>query len=278
MLFALAAALLTAAPPIQLLRLPDGKDLTAQASKADEAELAQLGAAAAGQTGRLSPSVVKPLQADLAAGYRELKAERGTFPTPVMATLTGAQRPDGFDLLVVPPSGKETESAVLFLHGWGGSFTLQCWLTARALSGQGWLTVCPATDTDAVWSDAAGERIVLQSLAFLHARGKRRIVLAGLSNGGSGAARLSRKLERDFAGLICLSGAAGDGPAKLPVLVVNGDADPMFAVAHARRFAQGHAERTLAVLDGGHFVALRRRDQVAALIARWASALPKRAG
>ncbi|MHB8872839.1 MAG: alpha/beta hydrolase [Myxococcaceae bacterium] len=268
------AMVVAAAPPIQLWRLPGGEDLTAARSLADEAALAKMGAVAAVQAKRLPAAELELMQADLAAAYAELLAERGRVPTPVTQTIAGAQRPDGFDLLVVPPRAKESDRAVLFLHGWGGSFTLQCWLTARAVADEGWMTVCPATGVAAVWSDAAGEKIVRETLRWLRAHGKKRVVLAGLSNGGSGAARLARKLEAEFEGAICLSGVAGEGPARLPMLVIHGTGDTMFGVDNAHRFTKGRPERTLKLLPGGHFVLLRRRDEVGALIRRWIAELP----
>ena len=87
---ALAAVAASPSPPIQLVRLPEGKDITTLRSLADEAALAQEGAQAAAQAGMVSASESKALPGELAGAYRKLRAERGRFPTPVLSTLGGA--------------------------------------------------------------------------------------------------------------------------------------------------------------------------------------------
>ena len=159
---------------------------------------------------------------------------------------------------------------MVFLHGFAGSFTLECWLVARAADAIGAITVCPATGFSGRWSDRDGERTLRATLDFLRARNIRRVYLAGLSNGAAGAAALAPRFAGSLAGLILISGAPAAGPAAgLPALVVHGDRDPMASAAlpRARMPRQHHAR--YAGFDAGHFVLLTHRDEARAAIASW---------
>ena len=130
-------------------------------------------------------------------------------------------------------------------------------------------TVCPATDFSGHWRGKAGEPIVRATLDYLHARGIRRVFLAGLSNGAMGASALAPRFASSLTGLILISGApAAGGNAGLPTLVVHGTEDPIASAAVARAFAaRTHAR--YAGFDGGHFVLLVRRTETRAVIADW---------
>jgi pimeloyl-ACP methyl ester carboxylesterase len=203
------------------------------------------------------------------AAYVEMRGETSGLPSPVMDTAFGRQRPDGFDTLVFEAPERASGAAVVFLHGFGGSFRLECWLVAGAARAIDAVTVCPATALSGRWSARDGERTLGATLDYLHARGIRRVYLAGLSNGATGASALAPKFASSLAGLILISGApAGGKYPGMPALVVQGEHDPMASVASARAFAtRTHA--TYVSLDGGHFVLLMQRTRTRDAIAGW---------
>jgi pimeloyl-ACP methyl ester carboxylesterase len=173
---------------------------------------------------------------------------------------------------VIEPPATATmppRAALIFLHGYAGSFTLECWLVARAAEAIGAVTVCPAVGFAGHWSGRDGARTLRATLAYLRGRGVARIYLAGLSNGAVGASALAPRFAAELAGLILISGApARGGAGGLPALVVHGERDTMASAGHARQFAARNGAR-YAGFDAGHFVLLMRRDETRAAIAAW---------
>ena len=107
------------------------------------------------------------------------------------------------------------------------------------------------------------------TLDHLHARGIRRVFLAGLSNGAMGASALAPRVALSLAGLILISGApASGGSGGLPALVVHGTEDPVASAASARAFA-ARTHASYAGFEGGHFVLLVRRAETRVAIANW---------
>src|SRR4051812_29954204 len=136
----LLSVLIAAAPPIEMYQLPRDEPVS---TTLDEAALARQGAAVATQSGRLTASETEGLRPALDAAYAELTQERGAFPSPALRR----QAPEAFDLVVIrPETVSPASAAAIFLHGFGGNWSLECWLFAR---GSGMLTVCPSTTMDA---------------------------------------------------------------------------------------------------------------------------------
>ncbi len=256
-------------PRVSLHTLPGGTSSRWLGRIIDEQDASLLGARALIWTWRMTPDERERLPREMRAAYRELRAELGMFPSPVLDTMVGRQAPAGFDALVLEPRDNPSGTAVVFLHGYGGSFVLECWLVARAAQAIDAVTVCPATGFAGHWSGRDGERIVGATLDYLHGRGVRRIYLAGLSNGASGTAALAPRLAPSLAGLILISGAPATGTAAgLPALVVHGERDMTASALGARAFATRNHAR-YAGLDGGHFVLLMRREETRAAIGGW---------
>jgi len=185
----------------------------------------------------------------------------------VLDTLLQRQGSDGFDTIVIEPA-EPARAGVVFLHGFAGSFTLECWLVASAARAIGAVTVCPAVGFSGHWTTEDGEKTLRSTIDYLHARGVRRLYLAGLSNGGVGAAWLAPRFASELSGLIIISGAPAAGGSELPTLVIQGEHDPMMSAATAKTFA-ARVHATYAGFDGGHFVMLMRRSEVREAIARW---------
>ncbi len=203
--------------------------------------------------------------------YAEIAAAEGIVPSPFLTTYLLAQSPRHFDLLVLEPDVENPESALIFLHGFGGNFTLQCWLVGQAAQELGMLTVCPATRFDGYWWGKNGERTLEITLDYLKDRGVQQVFLAGLSNGGIGTSRLAPDLASEIDGLILVSGAdPGAEPSGLPVLVIHATGDERIPVSTARRYAEQAGESgTYVEYEGDHFLLAKQADEVLPEIQAW---------
>jgi pimeloyl-ACP methyl ester carboxylesterase len=233
----------------------------------DEGDLAWIGAIGFVHVRKLPRLDRDRIVPSLREAYAEMRRELGASPSPVLDTVLRRQRPAAFDALVVePPSRKPTRAAVVFLHGYAGSWSFECWLVARAAAAIDALTVCPATDFQGHWSDSDGERIVRETMRWLQGRGLQTIYLAGLSNGGYGASLLAPRL-RGLRGLVLISGASPTAPpADVPTLVVQGEADTMASPSSARTYA-ARTQARYASFPSGHFALLTDREPIRSTIA-----------
>ncbi len=227
----------------------------------DEGDMALLGARvmqSSGLYGDDSAEVGKAMR----AAYADMRRAEGQSPSPVVATYLGLQSPDAFDTILLEPPEEKASAAVVFLHGYAGSFDLPCFQIARAVAGLGVTTACPSTRWVGDWWSPDGEAILRRTVSVLRARGVSRFVLAGLSNGGYGASELAPKMKGTFAGMILVSGAQPDQPSPgTPVLLLHGANDNVAPVEDARAYARKYDGR-LVELDAGHFAMLVRSEQV----------------
>jgi pimeloyl-ACP methyl ester carboxylesterase len=236
----------------------------------NEQDVVLFGARLAPQLGLISPAENNGLVPTLAETYGKMQ---GATPlSPFLLTYLNQQSPNAFDVVIAqPPIDTPPKRAIVFLHGYGGNFTLQCWLMAHAGDRIGALTICPSTGPSGDWWSPYGEAILQQTLSYLHQRGIERIYLAGLSNGGIGVSRLAQRLEAELAGLILISGADPDAPISgLPVLVVQGKDDQRIPKNVVERYvAAAGTSSTYLLLEGDHFVLLKQADQLQGAIADW---------
>ena len=235
----------------------------------DEQDLALAGARLLVRWWPVDREERQELLTEMHAAYVDMRRDVGGSPSPVLDTALGRQGPDGFDTLVFEAARAAPRTGVVFLHGYAGSFRLECWLVAEAARAIDAVTICPATGFSGHWTGRDGERILRASLAHLHARGVQRVYLAGLSNGAVGASALASKVAPMLSGLILISGAPSGGTAaQLPALVIHGSDDRIASAAAARTFA-ARTRAHYVGLDGGHFVLLMRRTQARDTIAAW---------
>jgi pimeloyl-ACP methyl ester carboxylesterase len=241
----------------------------------DEQDVSLLGARGLAWSWELPSPERTALTPAMHGAFVAMRASEGITASPVLDTLLGRQGPAAFDTLVVEAhpgtsaSARTPDTAVIFLHGYGGSFALECWMMAEAARAIDALTVCPATEFAGRWWTEPGEQTVRATLAYLAARRITHVYLAGLSNGAIGAIALAPRLPRLLDGLILISGASGrGGNPDLPTLVVHGEVDTRISAAGARAFAARNGA-TYAGFDGGHFVMMVRRTEVKETIARW---------
>jgi predicted alpha/beta hydrolase family esterase len=237
----------------------------------DEQDIVLFGAKVAPSVGFVSPLEYKNLIPELSQTFQEMRTQGVTPLSPSLTTYLGQQRPDGFDALIAQPSSGNSEIGIIFLHGFGGNFTLQCWLIAEVGNRLGAFTLCPSTDPSGQWWKEQGRATLQESLNYLHRRGVKKIYLAGLSNGGIGSSRLADHFKNDLAGLILISGADPNAKiTELPVLVIHGQNDERIPASIAEQFASLSAPNsTYLSFEGDHFVLLKQANQVQAAIIDW---------
>lgn len=260
---------------IAMRTLPAGDSARWLARLVDEQDPALLGARVLAAKGRgLLAGERERLLPAMREAYVEMRRDDTVFPSPLVETFFMRQGPSSFDTVVIEPRaepkpGVPLKYGVVFLHGFAGGFSLECWLMARAAREIGALTVCPATDFSGHWQDERGQRILQATLDYLRGRGVERVFLAGLSNGAAGASALAPAVRARLEGLILISGApAAGGTPGVPTLIVHGTEDPLSPVTAARAYAdRNHA--TWAGVEGGHFVLLVRRHEIRKTLVDW---------
>jgi pimeloyl-ACP methyl ester carboxylesterase len=212
----------------------------------------------------------------LSAVHREAKTANGIFPSPILSTYLGLQNPAAFDAVVIEPAVTQPAlTGIIFLHGWTGNVTIQCWQIAQAVEQTGALTVCPSTSWIGDWWTPQGEAILRESFIYLRERGIERIYLGGFSNGGNGVGNLISSLgsETEVKGLFFIAGmrnAAEVRETGLPVLVIQGTNDERIPVERARQFAQEVGPRaTYIELEADHFLIMKQPQMVREAIRTW---------
>jgi hypothetical protein len=259
----------TSGGSLRLLTLPSATSSRWLGGLIDEQDVSLLGLRSVLWRWKLPADERAELLPALHDAYLAMRAQEGASPSPVLDTFLRRQRPTSFDTIVIEPGTEAARAGVIFLHGYAGSFTFECWLVAEAARRIGAVTVCPAVGFSGRWGGQGGDRTVRATLAYLHGRGVTRVYLAGISNGAVGAAALAPRLASGLAGLILISGApAAAASAGVPTLVVQGERDTSASPRSARTYAaRTHAE--YAGFDGGHFVLLIRRTEVRSTMAGW---------
>jgi pimeloyl-ACP methyl ester carboxylesterase len=204
--------------------------------------------------------------------YTTMRQEDATPLSPFLSTALAQQQPELFDTVVVePPAPATPRTGVIFLHGFGGNFTLQCWLFAHAIQRRGIITFCPSVSWRGDWWTEPGKTTIVWVIDHLRRRGIERIYLAGLSNGALGVSRLAPQLSTQLAGLVLISGADPDVDATpLPVLIIQGAQDERMPTSLAQRYADAAgSQATIHVLEGDHFLLAKHADVVRQIIAEW---------
>jgi len=240
----------------------------------NEQDVVLFGAQVAPHLGAISPSEQKSLDIQFSRAFNEMAVQGATPLSPFLATYLNQQHTNEFDVVITEPSsGTVPETGVIFLHGFGGNFTLQCWLIAQASDHIDALTVCPSTSLNGAWWNSQGQSILQETLIYLHQRGIKRVYLAGLSNGAIGASRLAEQLKDDLMGLILISGAdPGATIIELPVLVVHGKYDERIPVSLMEKYVSAAGPNAnYHLFEGDHFLLLKQADQVQEVIVDWLS-------
>ena len=127
----------------------------------NEQDVVLFGARLGPYIGLISPSEGKALIPAFSQTFQDVNSHGATPLSPFLTTYLGQQRPDQFDVVIAEPKpGTTPRTGIIFLHGYGDNFTLQCWLIAKAGYRIDALTVCPSTDVNAHWWNSQGESIL----------------------------------------------------------------------------------------------------------------------
>lgn len=263
-------------PAIRVIALPQGKPSRGINSLIDEQDSLIVGEALFHQIGGDSPNEHEGLTSSLRADYAEIKGAQAVFPSPFVSTYLGLQTPTHFDAVVIPPRNHSSpEFALIFLHGYMGNVTAQCWEIAQALKDLPAVTVCPSTSWRGDWWQPQGQGILDATLAYVRKQGIQKIYLGGFSNGGISIGRLALQLKRQegLTGLIFVDGFDNGAAVRetgLPVFILQGAQDERIPPAAARGFAEEVGERgTYVEIDGDHFLIMKEPDSVQNAIQEW---------
>ncbi len=258
-----------------LIALPSQQSTRWLGRMVHERDIALFGVQAAYLTGTaISPREHDGLIPALQVAYRAMEEAKETTSSPFLNTYLGCQDSGSFDTAVIEPSsGGPARAAVVFLHGFGGNFTVQGWLVAQAARRIGALTVCPSVGWQGDWWNEDGQNTVRNTLDYLHSRGVNRIYLAGLSNGAVGTCRLAPRFRTELSGLILISGADPQAPdTGLPVLALQGNADERMSAALAIQLTEQLGKRaTYCEFDGDHLLLAKHASEVQGVLAKWLS-------
>ena len=238
----------------------------------NEQDVVLFGAQITPYLGAISSSEKQSLDVKFSQAFHEMNVQGVTPLSPFLTTYLNQQNPTNFDIVIAEPdSGTPPKIGIIFLHGFGGNFTVQCWLIATAGDYINAVTVCPSTDPGGSWWNSKGQSILQETLIYLQQRGVERIYLAGLSNGAIGASRLADQLKNELKGLILISGADPNAAiTELPVLVLHGKYDERIPVSIMEGYASAAGPNaTYHLLEGDHFLLLKQVDQVQKVIIDW---------
>lgn len=223
------------------------------------------------------------LPAALLQTYQRFRSTHGDVPTPLVATTLGIEHLNYTDTLLLKAASANTsksKKAVIFLHGFGGNWTLLCFLVSEAGREAGYDTLCPSVGFAGMWGSGSGVERLRLTVEEAKRRDYQELVLIGLSNGAVGASILAaaEKLEgRDsFKALGLLFGAHPDTESlTIPTLYIYGSKDERFPPNWLRSFAENHQKKAgpelvkIHSLPVDHFALIKEDSQVKALLQDW---------
>lgn len=259
-----------------MIALPSGKETRSINDLIDEQDALIFGEALFHQIGGDSNSEHQNLSSALFTDYSEMRRTQKLFPSPLLSTYLNLERPSHFDAVVIEPEiDPLPKFAVVFLHGYMGNVTAQCWEIAQAVKVFGAVTICPSTNWTGTWWEPEGQAILQETLKYVRSRGIEKFYLGGFSNGGISINRLAYGLknEKGLAGLIFIDGIL-EGKSiqetNLPVLVIQGTQDERIPVGGVRQVVEDIGERaTYVELDADHFLIMKQPSRVQYAIATW---------
>jgi pimeloyl-ACP methyl ester carboxylesterase len=261
------------ASSVRMIALPQGRETSWVNALIEEQDALIFGEALFHRMGGATDNEHEGLTSALLTAYTDMRQE-GNFPSPVVSTYLGLQRPEHFDVVIVEPEGPPS-FGVVFLHGYMGNVSAQCWQIAQAVKQLGGVTVCPSTKWTGEWWQPNGQAILRATFDYVHAQGIERIYLGGFSNGGFGISRLAPhwKEEKRLAGLFFIDGFTNGMQVRdvgLPVLIIEGAQDERVQVAAARQFALEVGDLGIyAEVEGDHFLIMKQPDSVQSEIQKW---------
>jgi pimeloyl-ACP methyl ester carboxylesterase len=264
------------ASTLRMMELPQGKETRWLSYVIDEQDSVIFGEAIFHFIGSSSVREHETITQSLYEDYSDMRHSQGIFPSPFVNTYLNLQQPASFDAIIIEPEiNNRTEVGVIFLHGFMGNVTAQCWEIAKAVQQIGAVTVCPSTRWRGKWWRPQGQEIIQATFNYLREQGIQRFYLGGFSNGGFGISRLASQVgkEEGLHGLFFIDGiddGASIRETGLPVLVIQGAQDERMPATEARRTAEIIGDLgTYVELQGDHFLIMKQPDLVQNVIATW---------
>jgi len=242
----------------------------------DEQDSLIFGEALFHQIGGDSANEHQGITSALFADYSEMRATQGVYTSPIISTYLNLQGSTHFDAVIIEPERNQPPAfAVIFLHGYMGNVTVQCWEIAKAMKGFGAVTVCPSTDWTGVWWQPRGQAILQETFEYLRGQGIQKFYLGGFSNGGLSINRLASQLknEKGLNGLFFIDGIQEGMSIRetgLPVLIIQGTQDERIRATGVRQVVEVIGGLgTYVELNADHFVIMKEPDQVQNAIVKW---------
>ena len=261
---------------LRMIALPEGKETRWINYIVDEQDSVIFGEAIFHRIGGDSQNEHQGITSALSSAYSEMNATEGIFPSPFISTYLNLQQPENFDTIVIEPKvNLRPQTAVIFLHGFMGNVTAQCWEIAQAVDKFGAVTVCPSTGWRGDWWLLQGVAIIQATFTYLREHGIQRFYLGGFSNGGFGISRLIPDLgnEDGLVGLFFIDGVYNGSDilaAGLPVLIIQGTQDERMPATLARQTSETIGTLgTYMEFEGDHFLIMKHPELVKNVIARW---------
>jgi pimeloyl-ACP methyl ester carboxylesterase len=261
---------------IRMIALPQNRDTRWINSLVDEQDSLIVGEALFHLIGGDSPNEHTGIASALRAEYSEMRATQRVFSSPFISTYLDLQRANHFDAIIIQPeTNRPSEFALVFLHGYMGNVTAQCWEIAQAVKSFAAVTVCPSTHWKGDWWQPQGQAILQSTFEYLREQGIQKFYLAGFSNGGISIGRLASQLknENGLRGLILIDGFDNGASIRelgLPVLILEGLQDERIPPAYARQVAAEIGDPgTYVEVKGDHFLIMKQPASVQNAIAKW---------
>ncbi len=222
----------------------------------------------------------------LAKRYREIgKDETFSKADSALAYCYSAKKPvTGRASVYVPAEATSRSPVILFLHGYGGSFTFYQHYLAEAFPDH--VIVCPAYGISCakISSDYLRECLVATSAALKFELG--RPVLMGISAGGFGGFREYVRQEAVYAGYVCLAAyPPKDVVTRTPrtgrIRLVAGGKEAFVVNGSLQRLERQLKWRTKdyssrLIPDGGHFFLLEQEEVTRKILREWDGELRER--
>jgi pimeloyl-ACP methyl ester carboxylesterase len=263
-------------PNLRVVTLPLGREPRWINNLIDEQDSLIFGESIFHRFGGDSPREHEGLTNALRTAYSEMRRILPVFASPFLSTYLNLQRSTSFDAVLIEAEiMRHPDTAVIFLHGYMGNVTAQCWEIAQAVGEFGATTVCPSTDWTGQWWQPEGEAILQATFRYLRDQGIENFYLGGFSNGGFGISRLVTRVgsEAGLQGLFFINGISDGASIKetgLPVLIIQGAQDERVPAEQVRPIAAGLGELGAYVeLEGDHFMVMKQPRAVQRAIADW---------
>ncbi len=203
--------------------------------------------------------------------------------------LFGQRADAGHYYLYVPEHGSgEPLPVLVFLHGSAGNFKAYLWLWSKFAEEHGVVIIAPSFGFGNWLQDGAARSILdaLEDASTVVDIDERRVILAGLSNGGLGVSQLATEAPDRFQGLIFLSPVMATDLLKSSrflanwegrsVLMMTGEADRRIPFAYVQRHVRLLDEAGVQITSIGypgedHFLVFSQPEDVLHDVSNWLS-------